>query len=1219
MRFIEERLPLAFCLLATALLLAAFGFDQPSARAEEPASSQSTLVLGFGWAPGQPDSAFDGTEHRGYGPEADGMADAAALSKGTIQVNFIPSNTTGTQTIAHLFSSADSDDGAVLSLEGDSLRWQMSSGGEELIDETIDAKVTPGEAHQVHIVVDRGYLWIHLDASPVYFGASDDFLSSIQGLDSIHVAARAAADAQWTDFFTGTINRIAITDGRMTTAEMQGIDAAESTINRYPVSLPDLAALHELLQDDRTEPATWVFTGDSITHGALHTYGYRSWSEQVGARLAEMGNGGDLVVNTAISGDTAGVGNNTIGINDTFEERAGQYEPDVVVTMIGMNDSATSTGQTLPVFRANLTSIIEKTRTDNAIPVFATSNPIRGGASGARASYPLYVQAMREVAAQHQVVLVDNYGDWQHTNTGEAPDLWYGDSIHPSANGHWQFARNFFQTFGRWDAATGIGAEDDLPASGLKPGSSPTLITRVTQTYGYEFPDAFAGDRNVDRSADLAVLPIQQQVEGTYLARFSTTSRAAGVMFALTDSARAGSYLRLVSVDGGVRAEVSNAGESILTLTSPDMGLDDGEKHTVALAAGSGGTRLFVDGLTVAVSPAQVFGADVPAINSLHVGGLPATGGGVIDGFVGSVERLWSWAEPAEPFNFLVERRAVTPAAEFVSAFLGFSSPTGTSVPLVVLGEKAQLNDPDGGWRAWPRILEERNRWERGHRRDYVVTATPEAVSLPARIDWLEAQPALPDSRLVLLPVMESDVTAAGGIEAYQGQLDDAIASVRALGSTPVLMTSPLLERTSPEVNDAVRAAAAAQRAFVIDLAAEMRLTNSGTVPSTWFENDRLTAQAHQKIAYKVLTDLGIWDGNSNSANSSVRAAATLSLDVPATVTAAIGEVVTFDATLSASGAPGDSLAFNAHVLGHTTELMSLTAEGNAATVDGSEASVDIPGVAVATSATASIGLRIPADALDGDVFRVVVNASAANQRARVAPQVVTITVLATPTPTPTATVTVTPTVTITPTVTATPTVTVTPTTTTTPTVTVAPTRTPTVIVTPTATVTATVTPTVTVTTTPTVAPSKSPVTRPSSVDVYSTPGLHFVNGRYWNTVCEPYSQTVRCRTEIWGTSTEFVDGRYRFTTGWIFNNLTYLPKMTRAAWGANPLASTGSWVATDGREWRTECDTALTGRNGCRSYLWTSFITSKKQSDGAWVHARTQGWVLNNIVRFRS
>ncbi|HHT12633.1 MAG TPA: hypothetical protein GX013_05635, partial [Propionibacterium sp.] len=43
----------------------------------------------------------------------------------------------------------------------------------------------------------------------------------------------------------------------------------------------------------------------------------------------------------------------------------------------------------------------------------------------------------------------------------------------------------------------------------------------------------------------------------------------------------------------------------------------------------------------------------------------------------------------------------------------------------------------------------------------------------------------------------------------------------------------------------------------------------------------------------------------------------------------------------------------------------------------------------------------------------------------------------------------------------------------------------------------------------------------PPTVNVYLTPGEHFINGRRWRTQCVPYSQTERCTTEIWATTTK--------------------------------------------------------------------------------------------------
>lgn len=131
------------------------------------------------------------------------------------------------------------------------------------------------------------------------------------------------------------------------------------------------------------------------------------------------------------------------------------------------------------------------------------------------------------------------------------------------------------------------------------------------------------------------------------------------------------------------------------------------------------------------------------------------------------------------------------------------------------------------------------------------------------------------------------------------------------------------------------------------------------------------------------------------------------------------------------------------------------------------------------------------------------------------------------------------------------------------------------------------------------------------AIDLYLTEGLHVINGRTWRTGCEPYSQTVRCRTEIKATQISYANGRFTQSYGWVFNNLTYAP-MPKAKWGSNPLANTGKWTASDGRSWRTECNTALTGRNGCRSYVVADVI-ERRGATFVWVSKE----ILNNMVRF--
>lgn len=137
--------------------------------------------------------------------------------------------------------------------------------------------------------------------------------------------------------------------------------------------------------------------------------------------------------------------------------------------------------------------------------------------------------------------------------------------------------------------------------------------------------------------------------------------------------------------------------------------------------------------------------------------------------------------------------------------------------------------------------------------------------------------------------------------------------------------------------------------------------------------------------------------------------------------------------------------------------------------------------------------------------------------------------------------------------------------------------------------------------------------------DVYTTPGEHEVNGRKWRTSCEPYSQTMRCTTEIWATKTTSVGGRYVSKTDWTFNNLTYLPKLTRAQWKTNPIGQPGSWTATDGRKWMTICDTPETGGNGCRSYVMADLVAATKQPNGTYTFRTVRDWYFNNIVQFKA
>ena len=150
-----------------------------------------------------------------------------------------------------------------------------------------------------------------------------------------------------------------------------------------------------------------------------------------------------------------------------------------------------------------------------------------------------------------------------------------------------------------------------------------------------------------------------------------------------------------------------------------------------------------------------------------------------------------------------------------------------------------------------------------------------------------------------------------------------------------------------------------------------------------------------------------------------------------------------------------------------------------------------------------------------------------------------------------------------------------------------------------------------------------APPPDPKPFDVYTTPGTHTYNGRQWRTTCAAYSSQIdRCRTDIMATQVTSVNGAFVSKTDWYFNNLTYV-ESPRSLWTTNPLGGYGTpgpkdftWTS-GGRQWRTECDTAVSGGGGCRAYIWGSFITSRLDSAGNRVFFWDKGWIFNNIVRF--
>ncbi|MFC7788061.1 SGNH/GDSL hydrolase family protein [Microbacterium sp. MAHUQ-60] len=197
----------------------------------------------------------------------------------------------------------------------------------------------------------------------------------------------------------------------------------------------DATALRTLL--DSGTPLNWVLTGDSITHGMVHTQGGRNYVEHMHALIrGDLDRVQDAVINTAIGGWRLDQ------LLADFDRRVATWRPHVVTLMIGTNDCVSAAGAPLiepAQFAASVTDFVARVRELDAIPVLQTPPTIDPRNAPERARIVEFAQAIRDVAAAQGALLVDQYArfaEFNHARQGEVAWGLLNDPFHPGATGH---------------------------------------------------------------------------------------------------------------------------------------------------------------------------------------------------------------------------------------------------------------------------------------------------------------------------------------------------------------------------------------------------------------------------------------------------------------------------------------------------------------------------------------------------------------------------------------------------------------------------------------------------------------------------------------------------------------------------------------------------------------------------------------------------------------
>jgi len=147
--------------------------------------------------------------------------------------------------------------------------------------------------------------------------------------------------------------------------------------------------------------------------------------------------------------------------------------PDVVTIMYGTNDAMIPPGATQPRlaladYTSYLHELVQRIRAAGAFPVLMTPLPMTlryvrwepFKSQGPNFMLVTYVQAMREVAGQEQVPLVDNYATWLEVQAqGTNLDALSADGMHPNLAGETLLAGTIYPVL-----AEIMGASEVAPA-----------------------------------------------------------------------------------------------------------------------------------------------------------------------------------------------------------------------------------------------------------------------------------------------------------------------------------------------------------------------------------------------------------------------------------------------------------------------------------------------------------------------------------------------------------------------------------------------------------------------------------------------------------------------------------------------------------------------------------------------------------------------------------
>lgn len=608
-----------------------------------------------------------------------------------------------------------------------------------------------------------------------------------------------------------------------------------------------------------------VFTGDSITHGPLHTKGYRSYTEHFRERLKEkFKNENIMVFNTGVSGAT------TRDIINDFHICVNIYDPDIVFIMLGMNDSSNQI-VSLEEYRSNIIELINKVREIGAILILQTSNTIKMDLS--RKSLKFYMEVIREIASEKNVMLIDHYSHWEELEK-ENPNLkneLLNDLIHPNEKGHLEIVKFIFKELDIFD-------EDSYTCNLSYPIKVENdLGRRVDTTYypsykgvdgkkslvSYKIEKMFSGDF-IDKSEDLN--KVSNLEKGSIVSRFKVeNNRNNQTILSFFNSRDDDSNLILAINNGKIHFSVREKGVFSINITTSKGGYNDGMWHTLAIDIRDHGTKIYVDGEVINSELNKGFFKNISNANSFNIGrnldnkdyeeGFYYGHISYIDIYEENLSQEELIKSTKENFNDNLESMTnlINEDEKGVWVFWGDRDITGKGNTF--------------GYKNYVEYVEERIRWELNDgsinkREKFMINSGIEEANSEYLMNNFEYLVSKYNPKAVFIMIGGYEKITP---EEFKQNLIHIIGKIESINSIPVLQSPIKNERNIEEYIKAIREVAKEEEILFIDHYKYWYKLSKGQelLQKSWLVEGSPNHRGHLEIAKKILKDLRIYNYNS--------------------------------------------------------------------------------------------------------------------------------------------------------------------------------------------------------------------------------------------------------------------------------------------------------------------------------------------------------------------